>query len=63
MVPASFVEHNGGYTTKIYDASKTSKYAEDKIKFVKKWRKSSSFILKKKLISIFKNLWLIASNK
>lgn len=37
MVPASFVEHIGGYTTQVKDASKTEKYALDKMLFNKKW--------------------------
>lgn len=41
MVPNSFVEHIGGYTTKNRDASHTSKYADDKAKLIKKWGESS----------------------
>lgn len=52
MVPASFVEHLGGYTTKVSDASITPKYAADKDKFLKKWKKP----LWKKIISkVFKS--------
>jgi len=39
MVPSSYVEHRGGYTTKNYDASGTVMYADDKAKFKRKWRK------------------------
>jgi GT2 family glycosyltransferase len=56
MVPNSFVEHLGGYTTKNYDASKSIKYAEDKIKFEKKWRHSTA--LPKKLFASVKSLYL-----
>ena len=41
MVPNSFVEHIGGYTTKNRDASHTSKYTLDKAKLIKKWGKPS----------------------
>ena len=37
MVPRSFVEHIGGFTTKQVDPSGTSKYADDKAKFIRKW--------------------------
>lgn len=53
MVPYSFVEHIGGYTTKNYDASKTIKYAEDKIKFTKKWKQPYIERFKNKLTSLF----------
>ncbi len=38
MVPSSYGEHKGGFTTKNYDASGTPKYAEDKAKFKRKWK-------------------------
>lgn len=54
MVSSSFVEHIGGYTTNVYDASKTEKYKEDKIKFQKKWKQSLPGRLKTKLLSLWK---------
>jgi len=53
MVPTSFVEHLGGYTTKNHDASHTLKYAEDKKKFVRKWGRPS---LISRLLAAFKRL-------
>ena len=55
MVPASLVEHRGGYTTKVYDASKTEKYQVDKIKFLKKWKRSFVQKVKIKLLGILKS--------
>ena len=37
MVPSSFVEHYGGYTTRNYDATGTPEYDRDKETFKKKW--------------------------
>jgi GT2 family glycosyltransferase len=54
MIPSSFVEHIGGYTTGIYDASKTEKYAEGKLKFEKKWKQSFFEKLKMKLRNSFR---------
>ena len=56
MVPASFVEHIGGYTTGNPDASHTAKYAEDKNKFLKKWKKSKPGSIKHRLITILNKL-------
>jgi GT2 family glycosyltransferase len=53
MVPHSFVEHIGGYTTKNHDASGTSKYAYDKAKLLKKWGKPSRI---NKLLSYIKRM-------
>jgi GT2 family glycosyltransferase len=41
MVPTSFVQHIGGFTTGIADASKTKKYLQDRNKFYAKWGSSS----------------------
>lgn len=37
MVPSSFVEHHGGYTTGRYDASGTPEYVRDREAYLKKW--------------------------
>jgi len=53
LVPNSFVEHLGGRTTGIVDASKTKKYEIDKLKFETKWppvRKSISHFRIRRLI-------------
>lgn len=39
MVPASFVEHSGGVTTGISDASRSGKYQSDKQAYFSKWQK------------------------
>jgi GT2 family glycosyltransferase len=63
MVPSSFVEHLGGYTTGTYDGSQTDKYKEDKAKFIKKWKQSFWYATKRKLryvynkISGVRNIW------
>jgi GT2 family glycosyltransferase len=41
LIPSSFVEHIGGATTGVVDASKTKKYAVDKRKFTSKWKQST----------------------
>lgn len=51
MVPTSFVEHIGGFTTKQPDPSRTSKYAHDKAKFIRKWGSPSPM---SKLLSYIK---------
>jgi GT2 family glycosyltransferase len=53
MVPSSFVEHLGGYTTGSYDASQTEKYKEDKEKFSKKWQHSLWHVAKNKLKRVY----------
>ncbi len=50
MVPSSYVEHKGGYSTGIYDASGTPKYNEDKIRFSRKWKGLAIVSLLKKPI-------------
>lgn len=42
MVPASFVQHIGGATTGVIDASTTPKYQEDKEKYLTKWKKNGA---------------------
>jgi hypothetical protein len=37
MVPSSWVEHRGGYTTENYDASGTPGYLKDLKRYRKKW--------------------------
>lgn len=56
MIPTSFVEHLGGYTTGTYDASRTTKYKEDKTKFIKKWKTTMWYKTKEKLKHIFNML-------
>jgi GT2 family glycosyltransferase len=62
LVPLSFVQHIGGYTTKLVDASKSSKYAGDKFKFERKWHSKFSFKAKLKNI-MFKIIRLMTVTK
>jgi GT2 family glycosyltransferase len=56
LVPASFVEHLGGATTRIKDPSGTEKYAHDKEKFLKKWGHLENKGLKQKLATLFHSI-------
>jgi GT2 family glycosyltransferase len=58
MVPSSFVEHKGGYTTKNYDASGTPQYDEDKARFTKKWKEPFMVSFGKRVIR-FVTRWLV----
>jgi len=53
MVPSSWVEHYGGYTTKNYDASGTVQYAADMEKYKKKWRDDELRIFVHKSLNTF----------
>jgi GT2 family glycosyltransferase len=53
LVSNSFVEHIGGYTTKLKDASMSERYAQGKAKFTQKWHRNPFRVFKERLIRLF----------